>query len=290
MSAESVPPTSLHVFATRWEEAAPVLLVRDPAGDVAALRPAGRFRWRVLDGRTCTGHHDGGGWRPCPDGAAVTADSQCLPCFRGRREDAPSARDHPACIFEPLCAQAPQHCACSFGAVEHVVYVAFHGLLPKVGMTQARRVVTRLREQGADAYLVAERCPDRATARAAERRLAFLHRVPEWRSHEETLPQLVRPVPWERIEARAAALAATLADRFRVEPGLHRLHHALAQPLAGRPRRVPTVGEHAGAWLGCKGNHLFYQEAPRPGRLDVGMAPVAALRRDDLAGRRIEVG
>jgi hypothetical protein len=67
------------------------------------------------------------------------------------------------------------------------------------------------------------------------------------------------------------------------------MDHPLPQPLGGVPRRVPTPGPHAGAWLGIKGNHLVYREAPRPGRLEMGAAPLAALKRSDLVGRWVEL-
>lgn len=276
----------MHVVGTRWEDGAPVVEAA-VEGSLHALRLQGTLDWTVLPGRRCTGWHDGA-WRPCPDGAEVTEGPQCLPCFRGRG-DPERARDDPGCIFEPRCAQDPDHCACSFGAPEHMVYLAFHGILPKVGMTMARRERTRLVEQGADAYFVVARRPGRAAARQVERQVAFLHRIPEWRSHKETLPQLGRPVPWARIEARAKGLQEALSARYGPE-ALQTLRHPVDQPLHATPRRVAPEGRHKGAWLGAKGSHFFYVEAPRPGVLDVGgPGPVAAFSRRDLLGRTVEI-
>jgi hypothetical protein len=209
----------------------------------------------------------------------VAEESTCLPC---------SGLEAPDCVYEPRCQAAPETCRCPFGPIPHVVYAAFYGILPKVGMTQAWRLDTRLREQGADAYFVVAQKPDRATARITERQVAFLYRIPEWRTPREVLPQLVRPVPWADVESRAEALRARLADRFGPGGATVRIEdHPVRQPLPGAPRRVQPYGPHAGTWLGSKGQNLFYAEAPRPGRLAVGAAPVAALKRSDLPGRTL---
>lgn len=277
----------MHVVGIRWHPAA--LQVADAAGEVSSLPLEGSFAWTIGEERVCTGHHDGA-WRPCPDQRVVGREGQCLACFRGRG-DAARANDDPACVFEPRCMRDGVPCTCSYGAaaapVPHVVYLAFYGILPKVGMTKAARVAARLNEQGADAYLIVQRCADRATARLTERAVARLHGIPEWRTHRETLPQLARPVPWEAMEARAARWAEDLGRHFAPETQLHRIDHALPQPLEGRPRRVPAEGPHSGTWVGAKGQHLVYREAPRSGVLDVGASPLAVLKGGDLLGRTV---
>ncbi|HEX2065972.1 MAG TPA: hypothetical protein VHI93_04085, partial [Candidatus Thermoplasmatota archaeon] len=101
---------------------------------------------------------------------------------------------------------------------------------------------------------------------------------------------LARPVPWDLLERRADGLRARLAGRYPVEAATRRVvGHPVAQPLPSPPRRVPAHGEHAGSWLGAKGNHLFYAESPRPGRLAVGGIPVAGLKRSDLLGRHLAI-
>jgi len=272
-------PFGDHILGVGERDGVPVMLTAGPGTRQATVRRLeGPFALRFGGPRLCTGRWQDGLRVPCPDQAAVGAQPTCLPC---------SGLDHPECVFEPMCQNAPDACLClrSFHGVEHLVYVAFHGVLPKVGMTQARRVEARLREQGADAYLVVARGLDRPGARQLERAIAFLHGIPEHRSHRETLPQLARPVPWDTIAQRAEALAARLGRDQPVEPVLHRVAgHAVAQPLPGRPRRVATHGVHKGTWLGAKGNHLFYAQAPGPGRLDAGTPAVAAVKRSDLIG------
>lgn len=280
--------TLMHIVATQWDGAAPRLLAR--AGDQAArLVPVGDFAWRV-GRRTCTGHWQDG-WRPCPEDASVGPAGQCLACFRGRG-DPQRITDMPECVFEPRCRGQPEACVCSFGgargSVPHVVYMAFYGGLPKIGMTTAARVRTRLTEQGADAWFVVQACPDRQSARATETQIAVLYGVPEFRRHQEILMQATRPVDRQRIEAKAAQWMDDLGVRYDVDRRLHHVEHPL-RPLPARPHRVPAPGEHAGTWLGAKGAYWFYRPLPDlERRLDVG-APVLAIKRQDLVGRWVEV-
>jgi hypothetical protein len=274
-----VPP--LHVLAVTDHPAPTIVAVADGEDALQAFPLSGEFRFRAEPVRRCVGNVEDGRHVPCPTAEPVSAHRQCAPC---------SGLEDPECVFEPKCRSDPAACTCvaSFKGVPHAVYLAFHGTLPKVGMTQAWRIEKRLREQGADAWFKVQDCPDRGTARQVETQISFLYGYPEYRNHRETLPQLARPVPWEAIERRADECRLRLESAFPVERVLHRItDHPLVQPVPGVPRRVPTEGLHAGAWLGAKGTHLLYREALRPGRLVVGEPPVAALKRSDLVGRRL---
>jgi hypothetical protein len=252
-------------------------------GPLETIELAGDFSFRAGPVKTCVGNVTGDGEHvPCPTAEPVWRHRQCAAC---------SGLDDPECVFEPRCRADPSSCTCvtTFKGVPHLVYLAFHGTLPKVGLTLERRVENRLREQGADAWFTVQACPDRGTARQVEMAVSYLYGYPEHRSHRETLPQLARPVPWDVIESRAAEARLRLEGSYEVERMLHRIEdHAIAQPVGGVPRRVPTEGLHAGTWLGAKGGHLVYREAPREDRLHVGAAPLAALKRGDLIGRKIE--
>lgn len=237
---------------------------------------AAEFDWTVSAERVCVGSWDDDGHKPCPRRESVGDDAVCRAC---------SGLEHPQCIFEPLCQSDPAACSCPFGPVPHVVYAAFFGTLAKVGMTQRRRVETRLREQGADAWFTIQAVPSRAEARLLERQVSMLFRIPEYRTHREVLPQLARPVPWEKIDARAAELRLRLESRYDVERSVHRVDSRLAQPLPAVPHRVMPEGRHVGRWLGAKGNHLFYASATRRGHLAPGA--VHALPRNALLGRYI---
>lgn len=300
-----------HVVGYGEDAGVPLLLLADGFG--AAPRPVpleGTFEWRISGTRTCIGKWAGAAHLACPTATPTVDDFVCASC---------SGLEAPDCVFEPRCINDPASCTCPFGPVPHIVYVAFFGPLAKVGLTQAWRLAARLREQGADAYVAAATCPDRASARLLERRISFRHGIPEFRGAREVLPQLVRPVEWNVIEARAAAVAQHLAPTTGpVGPLVRITDHPVDAPLPGVPRRVATHGEHAGTWLGAKGQNLFYQEARRirpgasgaPGvsgtsgaagagggtqarlpwtvRGDGTIRPVvAALKRSDLLGRTV---
>lgn len=275
---------TFHVLAVP-DRPAPRLLLAPWGGDPGPLRSIdlrGDFDLRVLPVRRCVGRFGAdGAHRPCPAAEPVSQHRQCGPC---------SGLEDPECVFEPRCRTDPASCTCvaTFKGVPHLVYMAFFGTLPKVGITQAWRVAGRLREQGADAWFAVQACPDRGTARQVEQQVSFLYGYPEHRSHLETLRQLARAVPWDIVERRAAECRLRLEGSYEVERALHRItDHPLPQPLAGIPHRVPTEGRHAGAWLGAKGTHLVYRGSAREGRLHMGDAPLAALKRGDLVGRRI---
>jgi hypothetical protein len=273
----------LHVLGV-WDRPAPRLLaVPAGGGAIESIPLQGDFAFTAGPAKTCVGDVDRDGvHHPCPMSEPVWRHRQCRAC---------SGLDDPECVFEPRCRDNPAACTCltTFKGVPHVVYLAFHGTLPKVGLTTAARVEGRLREQGADAWMVVQPCPDRGTARQHEMAISYLYGYPEHRSHRETLPQLARPVPWDAIEKRAADARLRLQERYPVERSLHRIEdHPIRQPVEGVPRRVPTEGVHEGAWVGAKGTHLVYREAPSPRRLDLDGGPVAAIKRSDLVGRFVE--
>lgn len=269
-----------HIIGSGEEDGSPVLWM-SVAGGVKGMRLTGRFELDVVGPRRCTGTWGAGGRLACPQEAIVAEDAQCQAC-RGV--------ERPECVFEPLCQGQAMACLCAkdFG-VEHLVYCAFYGTLPKVGMTQARRVETRLREQGADLYFVVARGLARGEARTLERSISYLFRIPEHRSQREILPQLARPVPWETVESRATTLRERMRPHHPVEPELHRIEHPVRQPLPGRPLPVRLHGVHAGEWLGAKGRHLFYARAPSLHRLQTGSPAVAALKRWDLLGQSVRL-
>ncbi len=271
--------TLMHILGARYDPLA-LLVAEDGVQRTYTLE--GHFAWQV-GGSVCTGYW-ADGWHPCPDQAPVA--EQCLACFRGRGD--PERRDdQPACIFEPRCKGDAARCVCSFGGVRrpvpHVVYLALYGGLPKVGMTMAGRVDTRLKEQGADAYFIIQETPDRATARKTEQQIAFMTGIPEWRRHQEILPQWTRPVDRERIRQVADHWHDELGTRYDVGTLVH-IEHDLA-PLQARPMRVDTEGRHRGTWIGGRGGYLFYEPDVTP--LGIGGA-VHAIKRGDLTGRVVQ--
>lgn len=273
----------MHVLDSHWDGPRPRLLATD--GDrLVELRPEGTFRWTVGQARTCVGRFHDGGHRPCPDERPVGGDTVCARCAPAWAE----------CVFEPRAHADGDDCPLC--RRDHVVYVALYGGLPKVGLTQRWRLPARLREQGADAGFVLAGTDgdgaalDRRGARDVEQRVTFLHGIPQWRRHRETLPQLTRPLDWGLLETRARQLMDDLSNRWPVERALVRVEDVpLPVPLPSVPQRRPVAGEHGGRWVGAKGTHWFYVPDAAPGRLDVGFSPVAALKRSDLVGRWLTV-
>lgn len=274
---------TFQVVAAYWQGPSLRVMAADGGGRLRLLPTTGRFHWTAGDESRCVGRIEAGRHRPCPGHRPVSLHAQCRDC---------TELEEPDCVFEPRCGSDPSACTCSFGTRPHVVYAAFHGILPKIGMTQEGRVATRLREQGADAYFVVRRLAGRAEARRAEKQVAFLYDIPEYRTHRETLPQLAKPVPWDAIGRRAADLRAEMRHRGEGPEALARIDdHPLPLPLGTPPQRVPPAGTHAGTWVGAKGPHLIYRPArDRRRRLTVDVdGPFAALKVGDLVGRSLAV-
>ncbi len=227
----------------------------------------------------CIGRFEDGNWIACQRQAIAGRMSQCSDCC---------PLEDPACVFAPKCAVDPSTCTCtqSFD-VPHVVYLAWYGILPKVGLTQERRVGRRLQEQGADAWFAVASGLSRGGARNIEREVSSLHHIPEYRKAREKLAHLQRPVPWDQLEARAATLASQLAKHYPVDATLHRVAGHVTETLPARPDKVEPVGQHKGRWLGGKGGYAFYEAAPDPGRLMLGTPRIAALPIMGLVGRRV---
>ncbi len=259
----------MRVIRAGWQGAKPQITIWDSTRKATLeIGLSGNFSWSVSGPKRCIGSfHDQ--YRPCPWDAEVQRFQQCSRC-------APPDLEL-ECIFEPRCKDGSA-CTCSFGTVPHVVYVAFYATLPKVGMTTAGRIATRLREQGADGWIVAGHCSDRATARRIEKAIARAHGLPEHRPSKQLLPQIARPIPWDRVQARAE----DWAHRLGGDPTFHAIDdHPIDLPLPAVPEHRGVHGKHTGTWLGAKGRFAIY-EADSP--LGVGSPHLVAVRFQELTG------
>lgn len=238
----------------------------------------GDFAMQVSGHRICIGAYDEGQHVPCPTQEIVTQDIVCRGC---------SGLENPECVFEPKCQNDPSQCAClqSFAGVEHVVYMAFHGLLPKIGLTQAWRTSRRLTEQGADLYFVIQGGLDRPGARSLERSLSMQLGIPEFRTHRDLFAQYLRPLPWDAMRRRAEDWHARLTTTHQPGPVREIRDYSVALPLPAPPNLRQAHGPHQGRWLGAKGNHVFFVDTDTP--LATQTVKVSALRRMDLVGRLI---
>jgi len=219
----------------------------------------------VSHGSMCVGRFDRGDYSPCPHSQRTGTYSVCSGC------GAPMIR-HLECIFEPKC--EGEVCGEGICTAEHAVYIAYYGSTPKVGMSTSGRVLTRVREQGADGYSIVARVPNRFRARRLEKTIFGTMDVRQAFRSEALLPLLTQAVDHAAMAAEHEALAARLEEVLELTPSpLQTLEYDF-EPLDERPVLVSTPGRHAGDYLGAKGRFLIYRDGvPR------------AMRPKDLEGR-----
>jgi hypothetical protein len=219
----------------------------------------------VSHGSMCVGSFDGGRYSPCPHSQRVGTYSMCSDC------GATMIR-HLECIFEPKC--EGEVCGEGICTAEHAVYIAYYGSAPKVGMSTSGRVLTRVREQGADGYTIVARVPNRYRARRLERTIFDTMDVRQAFRSEGLLPLLTRGVDGAAMSMVHEGLAAELEKELDLVPSpLQTLDYDFA-PLDEVPALVGTPGRHRGDYLGAKGRFLLYDDGgPK------------ALRLKDLEGR-----
>lgn len=253
--------TEVHVVSFNWKEFTPELKVfRD--GEVSEP-DLGYIDFNVSQGKWCVGSFDDG-YTPCPHERRVSVFNQCEDCsssFIPRQE----------CIFEP----GPcDHCPGGFCREEHVVYLAFHGVHPKVGMTLKRRLKQRIVEQGADAYAILGTYGDRVEARNNEIALGQELGIPQRVSSKETLKYMARKPDKHTVETKYRGV------KNRVPVG--KLHHVndypIPRPLRSEPRLRATPGIHRGKQAGLKGRYLIYENGG-----------LQALNLGDLPGRKVRI-
>ena len=134
---------SKHVLGYHWEGFAPHLELFDTERQELAELDLCHLNIVVSDVAICVGKFDEDGYMPCPDHVHLQGGfAQCPSC-------AEVWIPVQECLFEPRC--NGEECDCRFCAKEHLVYVAFHGCKPKIGMTGGARLIERGIEQGADA-------------------------------------------------------------------------------------------------------------------------------------------
>ncbi|MBS3782368.1 MAG: DUF2797 domain-containing protein [Candidatus Thermoplasmatota archaeon] len=155
----------VHVIASKWDDFDHELQVYDE--DSIEVLDTEEIDFNVSQEKVCVGSFEDG-YTPCPEKRNVDRFRQCSECAP---EDIPKLE----CIFDP------QDCVdCEGGFCEklHVVYLAFHGTLSKIGMTSKDRLRERLIEQGADAYALLSTVEDRKKAREEEKRLSVTSSPP----------------------------------------------------------------------------------------------------------------
>lgn len=219
----------------------------------------------VSHGSMCIGRTEFDKYIPCPHSQRVGTYSFCSDC------GAPMIR-HLECIFEPKC--EGEVCGEGICTAEHAVYLAYFGSSAKVGMSTGGRVLTRVREQGADGYSIVARVPNRLRARRLEKTIFATMGIRQGFRSEALLPLLTQGVDHAEMAAVHEVLTSRLADVLGLDPSpLQSLEYDF-DPLDERPVLMDTPGRHSGDYLGAKGRFLIYlDDVPR------------ALKLKDLEGR-----
>ncbi len=242
-----------HALCYYWDEFTPHLLCYDRrSGQIeeADLFQAGFIVSRI---RRCVGSHDEGGYRPCPTSRRVSTFPVCQRCME-------PWVPHQMCIFEPQCdgrmCDHPGFCN-----RDHVVYLAFFGILAKVGMTSLRRLRIRGIEQGADAIAPIFKCANRIEARAMEKEVSKRFKINQELRINKVASQLITEPDWEKIDSRYTRMVQRINfwKQTLEEPLMHLEGYPMKAIPAQVPQRVETAGSHQGIVLGIKGKHLIYE-------------------------------
>ncbi len=241
-----------HVISFDWQGFHPHLRCYDESTGKISDLDFWKMNLAVSHRSACVGSWEGGGHSPCPTSERVTGGSICQEC-------ASSFLPDPGCMFEPRC--NGEICGVDFCSREHLVYLAFHGRVTKVGMTSSRRLEQRMIEQGCDAFAVVARIDGRKTARTMESALADNLALRQRVRSIESLAGLTEAVPVGEIESQYCTIAEKVEEfGHRPSPLKFLEDYPIGQPLKEMPRELRVAGEHRGKALGVKGKFLIYDD------------------------------
>ncbi|OGS44374.1 MAG: hypothetical protein A3K76_03845 [Euryarchaeota archaeon RBG_13_57_23] len=244
----------IHALEFHWQEFEPHLLCYDALENEECEFDLDDVDFSVSEGKRCIGSwDDDGNFRPCPNRAPVTRFAQCDEC--SKEFFIPDQE----CLFEPKC--HGEKCDWEFCKREHMLYIAFYDTRMKVGMSSSLRIDRRLIEQGADAYSVIGKFPDRLEARETEKEISKRLRIPQFYRQEVLLNNLARPVDKMGIEGRLEGLKITLGEAFQLKPEPLRwlTRYPIELPLRQVPVLQSSPGRHRGKKVGIKGKWMVYE-------------------------------
>lgn len=261
---------SCHVLSIRWKDFTPHLVCRSlETNEINDHQLMGNVAILVSLDKRCIGKWVGNEHIPCPEKVRVKRFHRCDECAG---EIIPDQN----CIFEPRC----DGISClvigrsgeriSFCNRPHVVYIAFYGNRPKIGMTSEGRVRERCIEQGADAYMVISRHENRYDARWEEKRLSRQHSIRQSFSAGEVLRMTVSKVDRDTIHSSAIDILNMMQEH---EKGTNQevvqlTEYPIELPLRSTPRETTAGGIHIGKIIGVKGRFMYY-ESPGLSALNV---------------------
>jgi len=242
-----------HAIAFGWNEYEPQLeAFNTRTGKMTEIALEEIIDWNISEERRCVGRFNEGCYLPCPSKRKVERFDQCESC-------ASVWIGHQECIFEPRC--DGNKCDSEICRRKHVVYIAFHGDLIKIGMTSGSRLKERGIEQGADAIAPLVDCPNRMEARAIENQVSHLLKARQTVSKKESLRTILRETDrsmyqskYDDVLAQVTKVVPTknapleMLDRYPLD--LTSQGHVEVSTLEGR---------HAGEVIGVKGKFLVYR-------------------------------
>ncbi len=251
----------VHVVSFRWNDFSPELKVYQ--NERLVELDLGYIDFNVSQGKWCVGSFEEG-YTPCPDDERVSRFNQCDKCVS-------SSIPKLKCIFEPGPCDG---CVGGFCHQEHIVYLAFHGVYPKVGMTMKNRLKRRMIEQGADAYAILGTYEGRVEARKNEVSLSEELGIPQRVGSKKVLKYMSRKLDKHIIERKYRGV------KNQVPIGkLHFINdHPIPRPLRAEPNLRATAGIHRGKQVGLKGRYLIYESGG-----------LQALNLSDLQGRKVRI-
>ncbi len=266
----------LHALDFSWEGFEPTLACYDSRDNEVSDLDLHDINFSVGRKRTCIGRWlDDGTYVSCPRSAPVDRFAQCHECSEV------SFIRNQECIFEPKCEGDDSCPDVEFCRREHVLYVAFYDTRMKIGMSSTRRVERRLIEQGADAFAILGKAPNRKKARELEKNVSARLGIPQAIKQDLLLRNFARKVDETGIQARYEGLKVTMADVYQVssEP-LHWIRdYPISLPLAAVPRLEDSFGKHKGRFIGIKGKWAVY-ESDGLKALNLSYLPSRFLSRD----------
>jgi hypothetical protein len=264
----------LHALDFSWDGYKPSLTCFDCRDHEVSEFDLNDLNFSVSRKRTCIGQFlDDGTYVPCPKNAAVKKFAQCQECSEE------SFLPHQECVFEPRC--EGDECDLEFCRREHVLYVAFYDTRMKIGMSSTRRVERRLIEQGADAFAILGKQPNRKKARELEKNVSARLGIPQGLRQDTLLRNFARKVDEEGIQGRYDGLKITMAEMYqlRPEPLQWVKNYPIELPLPTEPKLQDSFGKHKGKLVGIKGKWAIY-ESDGLKALNLSYLPSRHLSRD----------
>jgi hypothetical protein len=244
----------LHALDFSWEGFEPSLSCYDNTEREVSEFDLARIDFSVSKKRTCIGRfQDGGIYVPCPTNAPVDRFAQCPECAEK------SFIPFQECIFEPKC--EGDKCDLEFCKREHVLYLAFYDTRMKIGMSSTRRVERRLIEQGADAFAILGKAPNRKRARDLEKNISARLGIPQALKQESLLRNFARKVDEAGIVGRYEGIRTSMAEDYQIDPEPLRWlrGYPIELPLASVPKLEDSFGKHKGRFVGIKGRYAIYE-------------------------------